>query len=289
MKNINWRLQALAVLAVSYPLSLLPCRFGERLGLLLFHVWKSRRLIAIDNLKKSDLVLSNNMTPESIVRESFRNIGRSFIEIIKVYYGRGDAIMDKTEINSVENYLSAKAKGKGVIVITGHCSNWELLPLVSSSRSESVSGVARPLNNPYINSILERARSRYGSKIIYKKGALKSVIATLRGGGIVGILMDQSVLPNEGFMIDFLGRKAWTTKMPAIVARKTGAAVLPVFIRRVKDGYVIDVHPEIELSENPITEEAVLEDTKRFSGYIEDNIRQNPSEWLWLHRRWKRA
>ena len=153
----------------------------------------------------------------------------------------------------------------------------------------SFSLVARPLNNPYFNALLEQARSRFGNRTIYKKGALRAITSTLRSGGTVGILMDQAVLAEEGFVIDFLGRGAWTSKVPALIARKTGAAVLPAFIRREGKGHEIIIYPEVSLSSLSDYEHAVREDTQRFSRSIEDYIRINPSQWLWLHRRWKRV
>jgi len=101
--------------------------------------------------------------------------------------------------------------------------------------------------------------------------------------------MDQSVLADEGYVIDFLGRGAWTTKMPALIARKTGAAVVPAFIHRAGNGYKLIFYPAVELSNLDDKEQAVIEDTKRFSGFIERYIREHPSEWLWIHRRWKRV
>ncbi|MEW6585875.1 MAG: lysophospholipid acyltransferase family protein, partial [Nitrospirota bacterium] len=171
----------------------------------------------------------------------------------------------------------------------GHCGNWELLATVAAARLSPISIVVRPLNNPYLNRIVESVRRRYGNSVIDKKGALKPIMQVLRNNGTIGILMDQAVVPEEGYVIDFLGRKAWTTKMPALIARKTDAAALPAFIHRTGNGHRIVIHPEVALSSNPVREEALKEDTKKFSSYIEEYIREHPAEWLWIHRRWKRT
>ncbi|MCL4475869.1 MAG: lysophospholipid acyltransferase family protein [Nitrospirae bacterium] len=291
MKRFLWGVQAAAILVFSFPFSLLPVKGGELLGLLLYYVWKSRRAIAIDNLRKCvDLgVLSLAQSPEEVIRENFRNLGRSFIEIIKIYYGTGRTILEKTVIKGMEHFEKARAKGKGVFLITGHCGNWELLAILASYRVAPLSVVVRPLNNPYLNTFLVKARSRFGNRLIDKKGALRAILGTLKDGGFVGILMDQAVLQDEGYVIEFLGRGAWTTKMPALLARKTGAPAVAAFIRRTESGHEITVHPEISLSSNSNQDEAVREDTKRFSSFIEDYIKENPSQWLWMHRRWKRA
>jgi KDO2-lipid IV(A) lauroyltransferase len=291
MKRFLWGVQAAGIFLFSFPLSLLPVKAGELLGLLVYYVWKNRRAIAIDNLRKCvDLgVLSLAQSPEEVIKENFRNLGRSFIEIVKIYCGPGRSILEKTVIKNMEHFEKARAKGKGVFLITGHCGNWELLAILASYRVAPLSVVVRPLNNPYLNTFLVKARSRFGNRLIDKKGALRAILGTLKNGGFVGILMDQAVLPEEGYVIEFLGRGAWTTKMPALLARKTGAPAVPAFIRRTESGHEITVHPEIVLSSNSNQEEAVKEDTKRFSSFIEDYIKENPSQWLWMHRRWKRV
>jgi KDO2-lipid IV(A) lauroyltransferase len=148
--------------------------------------------------------------------------------------------------------------------------------------------VARPVDNPYLNRFLEWTRKKYGNGVIYKKGALKKILACLKNNEVVAILMDQSVVRSEGVIAEFLGKKDYTTKMPALIARKTGAPVLPGFIRRVKDGHLIEIGEEIELDRSEDFETAIYNDTINFSRRIEEYIRRNPVEWLWIHRRWKR-
>ena len=291
MRRLWWGLQTAVFLICSLPLSFLPVKTGELFGLILSHLWKGRREIATENLKKSialhALILSHS--PEEVIRGHFRNLGRFFIEILKIYYGRGKGILRETSIKGLENFEQAKARGKGTIFLTGHCGNWELLAIAFSFHVTPFSLVARPLNNPYFNELAEKVRSCFGNRSIYKRGALRAIISTLRSGGNVGILMDQAVLADEGLVIDFLGRGAWTSRMPALIARKTGAAVLPAFIRRNGKGHEITIYPEVILSSLSNHELAVREDTQRFSRFIEDYIRMNPSEWLWLHKRWKRV
>jgi len=290
-----WLVEAGLLIILSIPFIVLPLGFsmkvGELLGLLLFYAWGNRRKIAIENMRNSQLsraiVVSEPV--EKIIRDSFKNFGRSLIEVIKIYYGSGKKIIDSVNFEGVEHFNHAQSKGKGILLLTGHCGNWELLAIMASVRTSPISIVARPINNPYINKIVEGARKKYGNTVIYKQGALKSIITTLRDNGCVGILMDQAVIPDEGYVIDFLGRGAWTTKMLALIARKTGAAVVPAFIHRTDNGHKIKIYPEAELSESDEKETALREDMKKFSGFIEDYIREHPSEWLWIHRRWKRV
>lgn len=295
MKRLLWLLESVLFIFLSLPFAILPYRaslnVGALLGTLLFYAWGSRRKIAVENIEKSVRLgaIKINTSPGEIAKESFMNFGRSFVEVIKIYYRLADKIIADIEIIGEENYQKARAKNKGVIFISGHCGNWELLATAFGVRINPAAGVARAQNNPYLNRLLEKARYRYGNRIIYKKGALKGILSELKNDRTVSILMDQAVIKEEGFIIDFLGRGAWTTKMPALLARKTGAPVLSAFIHRSNGRHVITINPEVELSREEDAEKAVIEDTKKFTGLIEDYIKQHPTEWLWIHRRWKRV
>ncbi len=295
MKKVRWFLEAALVVAFVLPFAVLPrtiaLKAGDLLGLFVFYIWRSRRKIAVGNIDRAVKAgaLRISGTPESIARKSLMNMGRSLVEIVKVYFGLGRDLIDSIEVRGIENYHKAKAKGKGIIFITGHCGNWELTALAFGARVEPFAVVARAQNNPYLNRLVEKARARFGNRIIYKQGALMAILSELRQNRMIGILMDQAVLPEEGYIINFLGRGAWTTKIPALLARKRGAAVLPAFIHRENGKYVGIIYPEVVLSDEKDQERAVIEDTKNFSTYIENYIREHPSEWLWIHRRWKRV
>ncbi len=288
MIKIRHFIETVLVISLSFPIALLPLKIdrkvGEALGLLIFYIWGSRRKIASDNIEK---VLGDN--EHKICKEMFKNFGKSLVEVIKIYYGLGRKIIKNVEIRGIENYNKAKLKGKGIIFITGHCGNWELMALTFGLKVESPSIIVRQQNNPYLNNLIEKIRAKYGNKVIYKKGALKQILSELRKNKVVGILMDQAVLENEGYIIDFLGMPAWTTKMPALIARKTEAAVIPLFINRDRDKHIINIYPEVVPSSDVDFENAIIEDTKEFSKHIEEYIKKYPSEWLWMHRRWKRV
>lgn len=296
MKRLLWFLQVFIFFVIAIPLAILPykisLKIGEILGLLLYYIWKDRRNIALKNIEECVLYgnLFSKRDYKGIIKNSFKNLGKTFVEIIKILFGFSNIVFKKVEIFGEECFKKAKSKGKGVLFITGHCGNWELMAIVCSLKLEKISVVARPIDNPFINKILEKIRKRFGNKVIYKKGALRNIINALRRNETVGILMDQAVVSDEGYVIEFLGKGAWTTKIPALIARKTEASVLPVFINRINgDKHVIKIYPEINLSNGLDKEVALVEDTKNFSRYIEDYIREHPSEWLWIHRRWKRV
>jgi KDO2-lipid IV(A) lauroyltransferase len=294
MKRILWLLEFFFLVVITLPIAILPYRVslkaGEALGTLLHFLWAGRRKIAIENLRSaaSRGAIILRRSPEAVIRENFRNLGKSFVEVLKIYYGLGDHIVNGVEIRGSENFRRAHAKGAGVIIITGHCGNWELSALALSVKLTKMRIVARPIDNPFLNRLVEKTREKYGNSVIYKKGALKKILLSLKGNEVVGILMDQSVLSSEGVLADFLGKKDYTMKTPAIIARKTGSPVVPLFIRRKDDGHIIEIGEEFVPDPSEDSDLAVFNDTVHFSAAVEEYIRMHPSEWLWIHRRWKR-
>jgi len=266
------------------------------LGFIIPLIIPKRRKIVIDNINASLAYMKAHQLWNSpckdaggLARAIFMNMGRSLIEICKLYHGRGEAIIKGIQIRGLENYEAARTKGKGIIFLSGHCGNWELMSLTLSSLfGKELSGIVRSQNNPYFNKMVERMRSRYNSRLIYKKGAMKAILAALKKKEMVGIMADQAVFPNEGYLIDVLGRKAWAAKAPVIIARKSGAALVPVFIYREGEQHIITFYPEHVLDSD--TDEAgIKKDTEALSRYVEDFIVAHPTQWYWVHRRWKRA
>ncbi|HMK43238.1 MAG TPA: lysophospholipid acyltransferase family protein [Dissulfurispiraceae bacterium] len=291
MKRLLWLLELSAVLLVVFPLAFLPLRAGEVLGSIVHACWGRRRRIAVENVRRTIAAdaLPKHLDPEQIVQAFFRHLGRSVVELAKIYCGRGRRILESVELRGFEHIEKAKAGGKGLILLTGHCGNWELVALVYSLRYEPFAVVARAQNNPYLTRLVERIRKKFGNSVIYKKGALRNIVAELRKNRGVGLLMDQAVVPDEGYIINFLGRPAWTMKIPAALGRKTGTAIVPAFIHREGGRHVVTIHPPLVLSGEINDEQALRADTQRLSSFVEGYIREHPEQWLWIHRRWKRA
>ena len=294
MKRLRQFLAFSLLVLVTFPLAVLPYRLslmvGDVLGLLIFAFWGSRRSIALDNLRgaveRGAITLQED--PRLVICRNFRNLGRFLLEVIKIYYGFGNAIFKKIEMRGVENFRQAEQRGKGVMLITGHCGNWELMAVYLSMNLARVQVVARRQDNVYINRFIEKTREKYGNSVIYKEGALRRILSALKKNEVVGILMDQSVIRSEGIIIHFLGKNAYAMKTPAVIARKTGTPVVPIFIRRTGEGHIIEIGPEIPLDPSSDSETALLNDTVNFSRPIEEFIKQYPADWLWIHRRWKR-
>lgn len=300
VKNIFWAIQAAVFYCLTLFVALLPAsltyRIGAMSGLLIPYIVPKRRAVIIDNIDRA-LPFMKSHPPwvstcedsQELARETFKNLGRSLMEVCRLYHGQGKNIIANIEFRGRENYEAARAKDNGLIFLTGHCGNWELLALTLSSYfGEEISCVARRQNNPFLNRMVERMRQRYNSRVIYKQGALKNILKLLKRGEMVGILDDQAVIPEEGVLIDVMGRKAWASKALVIITQKSSAPLIPVFIHREGERHVITFYPEHHFS-GDMSDEGIKIETQALSRYVENFVVANPTQWYWVHRRWKRA
>jgi len=300
MKKIVWMLQVAVLYGFTWVVALVPetlsRRFGVGVGLMMRRVLSSRRRIAEENISRVQEYMRGQPewscsipTAEGITRELFCNLGRSLVETCRLYHGKGDGLIDRIEVRGMEHYDAARAMGKGIIFLTGHCGNWELMALAYARLFKApLSVVARRQNNPYLNTMVERMRMHYDNTVIYKDNALRNMMSVIRKNGTIGLLVDQTVFPDEGYLIDFLGRPAWASKAPVLLARKTGVPIVPAFIHREQGRHVIDIYPLLQF-EGATDEQGWQDDVKTYSSMIERFIVAHPTEWYWVHRRWKRT
>ncbi len=299
MKQFLWRLQAFFLRGVIWLLSWVPATItpwvGRRLGQLFMLIAPRRVAIAEDNVTQTagfigEHPLWNGGVVDSnhIAREMFYHLGQSIVEIGQLYYGRADYLVNGIELRGVEHYQRAKAKGTGVLLLTGHCGNWEMVGTVFSILFKtSLSVVARKQNNPYLNAFIEKIRMRYNNGVIYKQNAVRGLLSVIRSAGVAVLLVDQALKPEEGgVLVPFLGRPAWTARTPVVVARKTGAAVVPAFAFREGEHHVIEFYPEVFFSQGD-DEAALVANVALYSQALESFVVAHPTNWFWLHKRWK--
>jgi KDO2-lipid IV(A) lauroyltransferase len=300
MKQIIWAFQAALFYILTLVAALLPasitCRLGALAGLLIPLIAPKRRAITMDNISRALPFMKGHPLWDSscedageLARETFKNLGRSLMEVCRLYHGRGEDVIASIELRGRENYEAARAKGKGLILFSGHCGNWELLALaISNHFNEAMSAIARRQNNPYLNRMVERMRMRYEGRVIYKQGALRGILSALKKAEVIGILADQAVSREEGALIEIMGRTAWASKAPVIIAQKSGAPLVPVFIHREGTRQVITFYPEHQFS-GDMSDEGIRQETQALSCYVENFVVAHPTQWYWVHNRWKRA
>ena len=183
----------------------------------------------------------------------------------------------------LEHFVEAKRRGKGVLFATAHFGNWELSAFAHGLMTEPMHVVVRPLDNPYIDRLVESRRQLSGNKIIQKKEAARAILRALSRNEAVGVLIDQNVGLDEGVFIPFFGIQACVGTAFARLASRTGAAVIPGYAiwSDAEGKYILRFEPIVEMTGND------AEDTARIHTRLEAAIRRNPDQWLWIHRRWK--
>ena len=223
-----------------------------------------------------------------ILRRCFGNLGRLLGEFSQLNRSSPESLHRIVECEGLENLESARAQGRGVILFTGHLGAWELSSLALSAFGYPLSFLARRLDNPRIEELIERTRTRFGNRSIDKRSAMRPMLRTLRAGETLGILVDLNTQPHEGIFVDFFGIPASTTSGVAAIALRTGASILPVFVpwdeRRKR--FVLYVDPPLTLPQTDDEAEDIRQITSLFTSVVESYIRRYPDQWLWIHKRW---
>jgi KDO2-lipid IV(A) lauroyltransferase len=259
---------------------------GTALGLVFYTVDRAHRRIAERNLATA-FPSRPREERTAIARAAFEHFGRLLLELLKFSTLSTDQMLARVDVDGEERSRAAYAHGKGVLFVTGHFGFWELQALVHALRVEPIAVLARALDNPRLNDLLERIRGRTGNSVIYRRGTIRRVMRTLQSGRGVAILIDQHIMSRDAIYVDFFSRPAATTSAVAALALRTGAPVVPVFALPLPGGRyrLIYEHPvEPPAADAP---DAIREFTQRCTDVLEMYVRRSPELWLWMHRRWR--
>jgi KDO2-lipid IV(A) lauroyltransferase len=225
---------------------------------------------------------------KQILHGVFTSLGRQVAEVCLFPKYTRENVSKTVVYEGFENFERALARGKGVLFLTAHLGAWELSAFAHSLYGYPLNIVMRPLDNPYIDRMAREYRTMHGNKAVDKDFA-RGLIAALRKGETVGVLMDTNMIASQGVFVDFFGISACTASGAARVALKTDAAVVPGFTiwDPVLQKYRLRFDPAVELIRTGNHEADVVANTAKFTKVIEDYVRHYPDQWLWVHRRWK--
>jgi len=271
---------------------LLPRRVGRAIGAAIgaiaFHALGRLRRVGIRNLKLAfpEMTAADR---EATLRSEYRNLGFLLAEFSKMPDYTAETASRFIRYEGLENYLAARERGKGVLVLTGHLGAWELSSFYHSLMGMPMGMVIRRLDNPLVDAFVNRIRCLHGNRVIHKDDFARGLIASMRAGETVGILMDTNMTPPQGVFVPFFGVLACTASGMARIAAKTGAAVVPGFLlwEESEQKYVLHFGEELRVLRTGDSEQDALANTASFTAAMEGYIRQYPEQWLWLHRRWK--
>ena len=259
---------------------------GTALGVAFYTLDGGHRRIAHRNLATA-FPARPERERRAIARQAFGHFGRLLFELLRFATLTPAQMLSSVEVEGEERARVAYAQGHGVLFVTGHFGYWELQAMVHALQAEPVGILARALDNPHLNRLLEAIRERTGNTVIYRRETIRRVMRTLQAGRGVALLIDQHIMSRDAIYVDFFERPAATTSAVAALAVRTGAPVVPVFALPLGGGRyrMIYEHP-VEPPRADSTD-AIREFTQRCTDVLEMYVRRRPDLWLWMHRRWR--
>jgi len=285
MKKIKHIIQFVIIKIFFTIFKIIGFRASSKLGFLIGKyfgpIFRSKELI-INNLKKANIDKKNNF--EKIASNVLGNYGRIFSEYVHLKKFKNDSLQKYLSIEGLDYLKNIKKNGEKVVFISGHFNNFELMAMQIEKAGVDCAAIYRPLNNPYLNTIMETIRIRDICKNQIKKGraGTREIIRFLSKGTSIALMIDQRV--REGEKINFFGNPATTTTIPAQLIKKYGCSVVPIYIERKKSHHFkMYVSKPIKINRS----RSISEITKYLNDILEKMILKNVDQWIWTHDRWK--
>jgi len=287
MKNFNYLFQFIFVVTLFLIFKLLGYNLSSRLSayifLLIGPIFRSNKII----LKNLDIAFPkiNFNEKKLLIRKMWFNYGQIFSEYVFIKNFKYSKNFHK-KISVTNNKVLEKIRSDNepVIFISGHFSNFELMAQYIDKSGVNLATVYRPLNNIFLNPLMEKIRIKYICKNQVKKGisGTKTLLKFFKNKTSIALMIDQRV--SQGIKIDFFNKPAFTTTIPAQFVKKFGAKIVPIYIERTKDNkFKLVIHNPLVFRKSDSTENV----TQQLNNVLEQMICQNPEQWIWTHDRWK--
>jgi KDO2-lipid IV(A) lauroyltransferase len=260
---------------------------GRGIGRLAYKVGGRLQRTGLRNLELAFPALSEQERAR-ILRGCFINLGRLLGEVSHFPRATPESLRQIIECEGLENLEAARANGRGVILFTGHLGAWELSSFALSAFGYPLNFLVRRIDNPLVEQLIEKTRTRFGNRSIDKRAAARPMLRALHAGEMLGILVDLNTQPHEGIFVDFFGIPASTTVGLASIALRTDAAVLPIFVPwdEQRQRFLLRIDPPLTITPTGDEREDVRQLTAQFTSVIEKYVRRYPDQWLWIHKRW---
>jgi len=277
---------ALAALARHAPWRL-NYALADALGFALYHLVPRFRRIPQGNLRIAFGESCSEAALQRLARRSLQNSCRMALEFLKLQVLSRGELDRMVELEGTEHLDAALAQGRGAILLTAHYGNWEFMGARFITAGYPLSVIARDQDDEGVTRLVNDSRQGKGLRVL-RRSEVREALKCLRRNEALGILADQNTAVG-GVFVDFFGKPAATATGPALLALRTGAAVVPVFIRRESPGrHRVVIQPPLRLIHTGDREADVVANTALMTKVIEHQIAQWPEEWLWLHQRWKK-
>ena len=261
---------------------------GQFLGLTAYGLMSRLRKVGLRNLQIAFPEMAEKQR-RRILFQLFQGLGRQLAEFCMFPRYTAENARKVATYDGFENYEAARAPGRGVLLLTAHIGGWEIGSFVHSIFGNPIKIVVRRLDNRKVDALVDRYRRLHGNETFAKEDFARGLLAAMKAGETVGILMDTNMTPPQGIFVDFFGVPACTASGMARVALRSGAAVVPAFTiwdRQLRK-YRVRFDPALKLVSSGDDEADAVANTAFFTRVIEEYAARYPEQWLWVHRRWK--
>ncbi len=261
---------------------------GGRIGVMLFYLLRKYRFLTIENLNIAFSGEKSSQEIFDIAKSVFENLGKNAAEVAnlaKINKFNIDRFVDAYGIEKIDHALGDK---KGVIALCCHLGNWELQAAYFGIKGYPSNAIIRPLRDERFDRLINSLRRSKNINVIPRSQSFRKILSVLKDNQILGILPDQDIDSVDGVFVDFFGRKAYTPTGPVVLAMASGSPIIPVYNVRQPDGrhkLVVDDPVILEITGD--REKDIVVNTQKWSTRVEKYIRENPTQWVWMHKRWK--
>ena len=260
----------------------LASNMGGYIGKKIGPLFRSKQTI-LTNIKNA-LPSTNKADLELIIQSMWENYGRILAEYVFLKDFRKEKLNDYLEIEGKEHLHKLRDSNEQVVFVSGHFNNFELMAMQIEKSGINLAAIYRPLNNIFLNGIMEKIRTKYICKNQIKKGrrGTRELLKSFNNKNSIALMIDQRV--SEGEKSNFFGQDAFTTTIPAQLVKKFGCKIVPIHIERYNNFYFkMKVEEPINYNKDSTIDEITLSLNK----LLENMILKNPSQWIWSHNRWK--
>ncbi len=262
--------------------------FGAVLGVLVW-VLRIRRRVVLDNLRLA-FPQKTEAERRAIARATFVNLGRMISDFVRLPFLGREELERIFEYRGWESYLAAKSRGKGVIACTAHFGNFEVLAAAHTLRGVPITMISRQMGKSGANDLWRALRQRSGVEdlVVTRGSTLSAAVRSIKAGRALGYVIDQNQPQRHAIVPTFFGVPAATAATPAVLALRSGAAVVFVISYPLGDGrHRVEIEGPLDVPDTGDRDRDVLAFVQDLNDRLERQVRAHPEQWYWLHRRWK--
>ena len=286
MKSIKYFIQFFIITFFFLLFKILGLRFSSNISSTIISLigpfFRSKKIIRLNILKAIPNL--NHYEKKNIIHEMWRNYGRILSEYIFIKDFRNGKFKENLQIEGQEILEKIKKNNRPVIFVSGHFNNFELMAMHIERSNIDLAAIYRPLNNKFLNFIMEKIRKKHICKNQIKKGisSTKQLLSFFKKGSSIALMIDQRV--SQGIRSKFFGQEALTTTIPAQFQKKFHCDIVPIYIERIKKtNFKLTIHRPLKYNNN----DTVQSITENLNIVLERMIIKNPGQWIWSHNRWK--